>query len=266
MFPRLLPIFAIVAIGVPANAQALTGKAQTELLSNARAQYYNLSFLGLKSFSCSVDDIDWNSIIMQTAGSTIPADNPVMVYLTKSRLLVKETVASGAEITWANTGTPPAAAVDSTSQMRELIKQLLDGFFHLWMPNITGELFPGEVTGVRATDKGYLVTENNPKDKSSDTMTFDKAMLLSHISSISVDGSSESDMKYAKTPQGWLLSAIEEVDTEKSPSVPPNYITMQADYQQVDGFQLPGALALTIKGLVTVKLKLSGCVVEKQPK
>ena len=260
MFRRLLPLLAIVAATVSAHAQAVTGKAQTDLLTAARAQYYNLRFHGVKSFTCNVD-VDWDAMFKQFNGSALPADSPMMLYLAKSRLGVKETVASGAEVTWANSGTPPAEFADSASQLRGGIKQMLDGFFQAWTPNINGELFSSEVTVITATDTGYLVAEKNP-DKSSDKLTFDKNMLLSHISSTSSNLSAEVDMTYSKNAQGWLVSVIEG-DYRQPVTAPPTHVTMQAQYQTVDGFQLPGAILLTVKNVAAFNLKLSGCIVEK---
>jgi hypothetical protein len=263
MFPRLLSLLAIIAIAVPANAQAVTGKAQTDLLTAARANYYNLRFQGVKSFTCNVD-IDWDAMFKQFNGKALPADSPMMVYLAKSRLGVKETVTSGAEVTWANSGTPPEELADSASQLRGGVKQMLDGFFQAWTPNINGELFGNGVTGVTATDTGYLVTEKNP-DKSTDKLTFDKNMLLSHISSTSANLSDEVGMTYSKTSQGWLVSAIEG-DYRQPVTAPPTHITMQAEYQTVDGVQIPGVILLTVKNVAAFNLKLSGCIVEKLTK
>jgi hypothetical protein len=263
MSPRLLFLVALAAIAFPAHGQAVTGKAQTELLTTARARYYNLSLLGVNSFSCNVD-VDWDSIFTQINRSALPPDSPLMVYLAKSRLGVKETVASGAAVTWANTGTPPDSVAASAGQLRGAIKQMLEGYFEAWTPSINGRLFSKDVTGVTATATGYLITDTNP-DKSSDTLTFDKAMLLSHVSNISAEQTSEYDMKYLKTPQGWLLSALDG-DTRQLPSGPATHVTTQSEYQTVEGFQLPAAISLTVKNVATFKLKLSGCTVEKQAK
>lgn len=260
MFSRVLSILIIAAIAAPAHPQALSKSDREQLLATARAQYYNLSFLGVKSFTCNVD-VDWDGIFKQFNGTPLPADNPMMIYLAKSRLGVKETVAKGVEITWANTGTPPDALADSASQLRGGIKQALDGFFEAWMPSINGHLFSTDVTTVTATDGGYLVEEKGPSNET-DKLTFDKHMLLSHISSVSPDVAAEVDMKYSPTSQGLLVSAIEG-DYRQPVTAAPTHVTMTTDYQTVDGFQLPGSIVLSVKNVAKFNLKLSGCIVEK---
>ena len=263
MFFRILSILAFVTIAAPANPQTLSGKDREQLLATARAQYYNLSLLGVSSFSCNVD-VDWDSLFTQINRSALPPDNPLMLYLAKSRLGVKETVASGAVVTWANTGTPPDSVAASAGQLRGAIEQMLEGYFEAWTPSINGRLFSKDVTGVTATGTGYIVTDIN-EDKSSDTLTFDKAMLLSHISNTGAGQNSEYDVKYLKTPQGWLLSGLDG-DTRQLPSGPASHVTTQSEYQTVDDFQLPAVISLTVKNVATFKLKLSGCTVEKQAK
>ena len=263
MTPRLLSFLAIVAIAAPAHSQAVTGEARTSLLTAARAQYYNLRFQGLKSFSCNVA-IDWDSIFTQATGAPLPADNPIMAYLLKTRLGVKETVDSGAEVTWANSGTPPDALAQSVSQLRGGVKQMLDGFFEAWTPNINGDLFSKGVTSVTATNAGYQVEEKSEKN-STDTLTFDKNMLLGHISSTSPEVLAEIDTKYSPTPQGLLVSSFD-ADYRQPVSAPPTHVTMTTDYQKVEGFQLPNTIVLSVRNVATFKLKLTGCTVEKLPK
>jgi len=261
MFQRVLSILAIAVIAASAHPQALSKTDKEQLLVSARTQYYNLGFLGVKSFTCNVD-VDWDGIFKQFNGTPLPADSPMMIYLAKSRLGVKETVATGAEITWANTGTPPDTLADAASQLRGGIKQALDGFFEAWTPNINGRLFSADITGITSTGSGYLVEEKSPGNDI-DKLTFDKHMLLSHISSLSPDVAAEVDMRYSPGAQGLLISSIEG-DYRQPVTAAPTHVTMSTDYQAVDGFQLPGSIVLTVKNVATFTLKLSGCIVEKQ--
>lgn len=263
MFPRLLTLLAIVALAAPASAQAVSDKDKQSLLTAARVQYYNLRYQGLKSFSCNVT-VDWDAMFKQFNGSPLPADSPVMVYLNNSRLGVKEDVTSGAEVTWANTGTPPDSFADSASKMRGGIKQMLDGFFEAWTPNINGDLFGPHVTSVAATPTGYLIDEKS-SDTNTDKLTFDKNLMLSHISSKSPDVLAEVDMKFLSTPQGLLVNSIDG-DYRQSTIAAPTHVTMNTDYQTVDGFQIPGTIVLSVVNIATFNLKLSGCIVEKLPK
>ena len=263
MFQRVLSILAIAVIAASAHPQALSKTDKEQLLVSARTQYYNLGFLGVKSFTCNVD-VDWDGIFKQFNGTPLPADSPMMIYLAKSRLGVKETVATGAEITWANTGTPPDTLADAASQLRGGIKQALDGFFEAWTPNINGHLFSADITGITATNGGYLVEEKS-SGNNIDKLTFDKQMLLTHISSLSPDVAAEVDMKYSPSAQGLLVSSIEG-DYRQPVTAAPTHVTMTTDYQAVNGFQLPGSIALTVKNVATFNLKLSGCIIQKQEK
>jgi len=263
MFPRILSLLVLVAIAAPANPQALSSKDKEQLLVTARAQYYNLRFQGLKSFSCNVD-VDWDAIFTQAAGATLPADNPMMAYLLKSRLGVKENVDSGAEVTWANTGTPPEDMAQSVNQLRGGVKQMLSGFFETWTANINGDLFSKDVTSVTATNGGYLVEEKSTGG-GDDTLTFNKDMLLSHVSNKSAGVVTEIDPRYSKTPQGLLVNDIE-ADSRQTAAAPPTHVSMTTDYQTVEGFQLPNMIVLSVKNIATFKLKLTGCTVEKLPK
>ena len=263
MISRLLSLLALFVIAAPGHSQAVTGEARTSLLTAARAQYYNLRFQGLKSFSCNVD-VDWNAIFTEAAGAPLPADNPMMVYLLKSRLGLKETVATGAEVTWANTGTPPDSVAASVNQLRGGVKQMLSGFFETWTANINGDLFSKDVTSVTATNGGYLVDEKSPGGNS-DTLTFNKDMLLSHVSNKSAGVVTEIDPRYSKTPQGLLVNDIE-ADSKQTAAEPPTHVSMTTDYQTVEGFQLPNTIVLSVRNIATFKLKLTGCVVEKLEK
>jgi len=263
MFPRLLTLLAFVTLAAPASAQAVTGKDRDSLLTAARAQYFNLRFQGMKSFSCNVD-VDWDAMFRQFNGSPLPANSPMMLYLTKSQLRVKESVTSGAEVTWANSGTPSDEFAESASKLRGGIKQMLDGFFQAWTPNINGELFANHVTGVTATPTGYLVDEKN-SDTDTDKLTFDKNMVLGHISSKSSDLSAEVNMKFLQTPQGWLVNNIDG-DYRQPADAPPTHVSMNTDYQTVDGFQIPGTIVLSVVNVGSFNLKLSGCIVERLPK
>jgi hypothetical protein len=203
MFLRILSILAFAAIAAPTHPQTLSGKDRELLLATARAQYYNLSFLGVKSFTCNVD-IDWDALFKQFDGAPLPADSPMMVYLMKSRLGVKETVVSGAEVTWANSGTPPDAVADTASKLRSAIQKMLHGFFEAWTPLINGQFFLDKVASAKSTDAGYEVMEK-PPNKDLDTLIFDKNLLLHHVSSISTEETTEIELKYLPTQQGLLL-------------------------------------------------------------
>jgi len=263
MFQRVLSILAITVIAASAHPQALSKTDKEQLLVSARTQYYNLGFLGVKSFTCNVD-VDWDGIFKQFNGTPLPADSPMMIYLAKSRLGVKETVATGAEITWANTGTPPDSVAASVNQLRGGVKQMLSGFFETWTANINGDLLSKDVTSVTATNGGYLVDEKSPGGDN-DTLTFNKDMLLSHISNTSAGVVTEIDAQYLKTPQGLLVNDIE-ADSKQTVAEPPTHVTMTTDYQTVEGFQLPNTIMLSVRNIATFRLKLTDCTVEKLTK
>jgi hypothetical protein len=260
MFFRLLSLFAIVATAAPAGTQAIAGDAQTQLLTAARNHYVNLNNQGLKSFSCNVD-INWDDIFKQTGGSALPAENPLMIYLVRSRLGVRETIASGAEVTWANSGRPPDEVGEMAGQVRGAVQQMLQSFFEAWTPNINGQLFLSDVISAKSTDKGYEIEEKIPGNGIG-TLTFDKNLVLGHITSISDDHASEIEVKYSPTQQGLLLSGVA-IDSRRPPTAPSRHVDITTDYQTVDGFQLPASIGFSVKGVGTINLKLSGCIVEK---
>src|ERR1700753_2149124 len=90
-FPFLRARFASLILGVMAagmTAQKPAPSAASEF-AKARSLYYTPTVSGLASLHCDVT-FDWKSFLDKASGTTIPEDNPALVYLRSLKLTVDD--------------------------------------------------------------------------------------------------------------------------------------------------------------------------------
>ena len=72
--------------------------------------------------------MDWNKLFQSLGGAELPKDNPYLVYLQKAHITFVDPIAGTPEMKWESSEVVPAGKEESLNQVREGLKQMLEGF------------------------------------------------------------------------------------------------------------------------------------------
>jgi hypothetical protein len=261
LYPRVVLLIATFIAGCSPNleAQNIPQKEQTQLLTNARAQYYNLRAAGLKSFSCNAT-VDWDALFTAINGKAIPADDPFMQYLRNSHLSVTSDLSSHADVSWVSTGTPPKDREESAERLTGNLKRALAGFMQSWLPSLNGTLITLSPTSVKSTATGYVIVDASGKNTVE--LTLDKKLVIHHLSIKSAALSGDMDATYTPSAKGLLLTKLDSTYQESS-NGPAMHVVTSVTFQPVESFQLPDELTFFFADTATFKMRLVDCTVQK---
>ncbi len=243
----------------PAAAQKISAKDQKALIASARAQYYNLRAAGVKSFHCDIE-IDWMDVFTNINGKSPLPDDPMIRYLTSTRLSIQDDLAAKPNVEWAATGAPPEGLEKRGDQLRDGFTKMIGGFFTAWSPALNGTLIPVDPTEFEKTPTGYAIT--NTAGTATDHLVLDDQMKLTHMSSTTDTVVGEMDMTFAPTKKGLVQTEMVSV-TRLPPSAPPVASTMSATFEPVDDFLLPATLKLVVSNVLSIKMQFDHCTVQR---
>jgi hypothetical protein len=263
-FALLLPSLLLTLVVLPMpqlHAQEVTGANRTQMLTAAKSQYYNLRAAGLKSFTCNVD-IDWNALFTSINGKPLAPDGEMMKFLTGSLLSAHADLDGKTQVTWSNPGTPPEAIAKNANQIRDGLRQTLEGFFQAWMPSMNGGLVPVSPSSVKATPAGFVISDGSASE--TDEITMDKKYVISRLYNKSSTLIADMTTGFTASPKGLVMTRLDGT-YQQPPTAPGTHVLMSATFQPVDTFQLPGSLVFTVDNVATFKMQMVGCKVEKQP-
>ncbi len=236
-----------------AHGQALSA-GDKEIVSSARARYYNLEAAGFQSLSCSVN-FDFSTV------PELPSAND-----DATRKLIQQTNftltlgGKGPKIEHHYPVSSSDAAQQRAAQTTNLLTSLVGGIFQTWpTKGFQGPIppFDSQIASVTSTTNGYLFTLRVPG--SPVRVSADKNYLVTEITSIG--GKITERPTYAPSPDGMVFvgnSAID--DSEPSGRVAVEY---ELGTSVIDGLRVPTSARLRVNDNIDVKFVMEGCAVKK---
>jgi hypothetical protein len=234
-------------------------KSARDRLAIARAQYYNPTASGLKSFRCEAA-IDWKAMLTRFSGTEISGDNPTVKYLQTVHLAVADDLRGQGSLEWTSPDDPPAGEDASVRQMREGLQTAVAGFFQTWNAYMNGSMvpFPGKSITVTQSGDGFHVS-GTAKDMQIDE-DFDKNMLLTQALVVGPNLRVLAIPTFSNTPDGLLISAVAS-RVNQPPSAPEAEVTFRIEYAKVESFQIPDHVVLDIRNIGRIDFTFSACQV-----
>jgi len=213
-------------------------------IQEMRMLYYTPTTAGLRSFSCDAR-LDWHGILERaSAGKTIPADAPAVVYLNKVKISFTATMDGKSNIDWTQpTGEFPGE-VSSYNQMKGGVQQMLQGFFQFWAPNINGTLLPGPKDDFRlvAENGGYRIYVSDAENSVEEVVDHDRVFKELHVKTPSMAG--DFALTFSPSPEGLKITGADGNVSQNGGA--PAHIRFGLDYQPVGGFQVPRNVSMEV--------------------
>lgn len=262
-YRNLKALTIVSALAIPMLA-AWTAEAQTDAATQryllARATYYTPTTSGLRTFDCKVST-DWRAFLSRAAGKEIADDNPAVKYLNSVNITVHDTLRSKAEVHWDESTPAPENLQGATAQMRDGVRQMLEGYFQSWNGFLNGTMVPAPDPSTKisiSTDGTHLAAAATNTSLDED---FDKNMLLTRAHILMKDSSDTIVFpSFLESPRGRIIAELRS-EVRQPPTAPPVYITMSAKYQTVGGYDIPSTLHFDVQNAAQLDFALTGCVV-----
>jgi hypothetical protein len=234
----------------------LCGADKQEILSHARAAYYDLKKDGLVEFRCEVD-ADWEAILKSLQAD--PAD-PLAAALKQTHF----TVVIGPD------GVPAVSRLGPTPADAALaerfrttaggMEQVLTGFFQVWAQSLNGLPGPrdGEAYGIEQGADDYRILQTQGEVHIAIAMN--RKFLVTEIKIVGPNMDVALRPRFAESPKGFLFAGY-----GSNAKVPGGTQEMDVtiEEQAVEGFELP-ALVTVKMGNVQIPLHFTGYRIKKR--
>jgi len=175
-------------------------------------------------------------------------------------MTVHASLRGGTTVTWDEKAPPPADKKDVAQKLQNAFRTMVEGFMTALRPNLTNTFLPAiPLSEVTITSTGYALTEKDFQGRVSD-LTLDKSFQVTHVSTHGPSTSVEADLKFIKSPKGFLLTEMDSATKKLDGSV--GHSVKKTSYAVVDGYEVPGSLEVDT-GSTQVHIALTGCKVER---
>ena len=252
---RMPLVLAMIFLGMPArgHAQELAGADRQKILDAARAHYYHLTTLGLKSFTCGVN-FDLSTISKALLPETDAADRMLL----QNAVFVLQVTASGPMVRYQFPEGSVSQSQDVVSGVTLWITEIVQGFFQTWPAKGFDGPIPRDklVQTVARDGDGYRVDVKSANGSSE--VRLDKELVVREVLSRGRDGEVDEHPAFAATPDGLVFAGNETVDRSRTGVTKVRYTIEQGE---AGGVRLPRAVHLVIGEHVDVRFALSGCKV-----
>ncbi|ADW70476.1 hypothetical protein AciX9_3471 [Granulicella tundricola MP5ACTX9] len=237
------------------QAQELTGTARQRVLETARSRYYNLTGLGVKSFTCGVNfDLDTLSKGFLPAGDI--ADRALL----QTAVFTLKVTSGGPTLKFQFPDGAQSQSEDVVAGATLWISELVQGFFQTWpLKGFAGPIPHQEkqLLGVAQDGEGYRITVKGPAGPM--VLHLDRNSMVTEIQSQNGTASQIDEHPiFTSAPEGMVLTGNDTQDTEPNGTTRARYAI---DIGRVDGFMIPQRVRLLVGEHVDVKFALSGCKV-----
>jgi hypothetical protein len=232
-------------------------KSARDQLVLARGQYYTPTASGLKSFRCEAS-IDWKAMMTRFSGNEITDDNPSLKYLRSTHLAISDDLKGRGSLEWNSSIDLPAGKEASITQLRDGLQTAVVGFFQSWNAYMNGSMvpFPDQTVTVTQSSDGFHLSGASKDLQFNED--FDKNMLLRQVLVVTPNLRILAMPIYSETPDGLLVSSVTS-RINQPPTAPEVDVTISADYEKVESFQIPSRIVLDTKNLGRIEFTLSTC-------
>lgn len=251
---------ALCAAAMSVQAQKPAQSAAAEF-SKARSLYYTPAANGMQSFHCDVA-FDWKSFLDKASGTTIPEDNPALVYLRSLKLTVDDDLQVGGTLKWSSESQPPADATENIKQTMDGLSQTWAGFFQAWNQFMNGSMVnpADEKTLVERNEAGFRMYTKDEGSLAEEQ--FDKALLLQSIHVTTPQMDVVMKPLFDDTTHGKIIREIRGGYREPV-TAPAVTMIMTVQYATVSGFELPSTVQMEVENVAHFDFHVSGCTVKK---
>ncbi len=235
------------------GAQEFAGAERARILESARARYYNLTGLGLKSFTCAVN-FDLGTI----SKSLLPDSDQADRTLLQAATFVLKVTSAGPTLHYQFPDGAVSQSQDIVAGVTTWITEIVQGFFQTWpVKGLSGPIpRDKQVERVEREGEGYRVTVRAAGGSSE--LRLDKDLVVREILTHLKDGEIDERPTFTNTPAGLVFAGNETTDKEP---IGVTKVLYGIEQTQLEGVLLPRAVHLVIGSHMDVRFSLSGCKV-----
>ncbi len=253
---RLVAVIFALVWPTGSQAQELAGAERARVLEAARARYYNLTGLGVKSFTCGVS-FDLGTI----SKAMLPESDAADKALLQSATFALKVTPAGPTVRY---GFPQGAVSQSQEVVAGVtmwITEIVQGFFQAWPAKGLSGPIPADkqVERVERDGDGYRVTAKVSGGTAE--LRLDKEYVVREIVNRLKDGDIDERPLFAVTSGGLVFSGNETLDRVQEGVTKVRYGIEQG---QLDGVLLPSKVHLVVGDHMDVRFGLEGCRVVRR--
>ena len=245
-----------------ALAQAPADRSAAKAFRGARHLYYTPVDKGLQGFQCDVV-FDWKQFIEKANSAPVSEMDQRLLYLQGIKLSVHDDLNGTGALDWVAPTTAPDASEASISQIRTGLQALWSGFFQSWNGFYTGDLvsLTENNTTVERTPAGYHVFTRQGAKLAEQQYSNDFTLQSMHVATPEID--SMLLPVFESTRQGRLVTGLNSV-VKRPPADAGTSVNTTVTYAEVNGFQLPSTVLITVSGATDFRFTLANCTVRTQ--
>ena len=238
-----------------------------KIIRQARQAYYNLKTEGLMEFHCEASP-DWDSMLKIMKP---PPKDPEQLLPLLKQLLFKVAVGpdGGAMVSHQSDAAPPSQQMaPRLAQVTSGIDQVLNGFFQAWAPFVFGTVFPEPHQEYELEDSGGQYRFHQKQGPADVVVTMTRQFAITEIAVKTPQLEATMHPQFFPGNKGYLLSKLDAA-FKVGPATEMD-LSINVDYQEVEGFTLPDVLTamVTVPGGtaldVTIKLNFINYRVTKR--
>lgn len=239
---RLSLLILICACGLAASTAHGTGRGDKQaIIAQARQAYYSLSRFGLIEFQSNIQP-NWELVLKSEIAANPSGAQESLRLLNGLHFPMSLDPKGNVKVNHTADFTPPnEKAAEGFKQIYAGLDEAMSGFFATWNPFMLSSPFP-EVDSeyqLEDLDGEYRLSYKDGTADVVTTMTGDLA--ITEIKVSATEFKSSIKPRFMKTQKGYVLTGYE---ATYQPATGPGVtrLSVQLDYQEVNGLQLPRKL------------------------
>jgi hypothetical protein len=237
-----------------------------EIIRQAKRAYYNLPSQGLIEMQSAVVP-NWGAILKEELKTDVPPDHPAFKILNGLHFRLSLDEKGAAKLTHQTDNTPTdQASIENMNQTISGVEQVLSGFSQTVAPFLFTSPFPEVESAYELEEQGdqYRLSYKEGQFDVLTIMKKDFAIVEFKVSGPEFNASVKPQFK--STPKGFLVTGYQA--TYQASSGTESYqLSVQIDYQEVEGFQVPAKLGVdaTVNAAThKMELQFTGYQIKKQ--
>ncbi len=245
---QCIPILLCCAV-VCAVAQAQTAKPtfavinRKNVLGAATKSYYNLRNQGLVSYQCDITP-DWNLLLQDQRKQNPAAADTAIQILNQLHFTVNLAADDSVKLFHNELTGQNQEMMNALSQIYGGMEQMTSGFFDTWKLFMLNSPFPAVDSDYQVENLGqrYRLTYKESGADVATSMGHDYQ--ITNLQVTTKDYDSAIQPTFNKDRSGYVLTAYDATYTSQN-AAEKTVLTVNLEYQQVQGFQVPKTLSLT---------------------
>lgn len=212
-----------------------------EMIRQAKGAYYNLPSQGLIELESAVVP-NWGAILKEELKTDIPPDHPALKLLSGLHFWVSLDQKGTAKLTHQTDTTPTnQTSMAGLNQTTSGVEEVLSGFWQTMAPFLFTSPFPEITNTYELQEHGdqYRLSYREGQFDILTIMKKDFAIVELKVSGPEFIASVKPQV--ISTPKGFLVTGYQ-ATYQASSGAEPYQLSVQIDYKEVEGFQLPAKL------------------------